>query len=222
MEVPSYSPQNKIAVYTTIFGRRRLIEFPDEFREDNIDYLCFTDNPNIKSNSYQIIYYKPYWDIKVFHNREIKILCHKILSAYDYSLYVDGDIRIRTKVSPLFDQYLQNADMAIFKHLRRSCLYDELNVCLEKNKIPTSLITSAKNQLSEYRKEGFPPKYGLTCNRCILRRHSDSLKPILEAWWKEYQIIGRDQLCLQYIQWKYKYSINSIQDDCRRNHIFTS
>ncbi len=221
MEVPSYSPKNKIVVYTAIFGNyESLIEFPSNCREENVDYLCFTDDPNLKSKRYQIIYCRPYGNIPAFNNREIKILCHKFLAAYEYSIYIDGNVEIYSKVSPLLDQYLQTTDMAIFKHPNRSCIYNELTICLEKNKIPKNLIESSKTRITEYQQEEFPAKYGLTVNRCLLRRHSDSLKPILEAWWKEYQKIGRDQLCLMYVLWKYKYTINVIERSCRRNDIF--
>ena len=43
-------------VYTAIFGKYdNLLEIPEEFIESGVDYICFTDDPLLKSSTFKII-----------------------------------------------------------------------------------------------------------------------------------------------------------------------
>ena len=54
-----------------------------------------------------------------------KVLAHRFFET-QYSLWVDGSIRINVDIRALIDRYLDGADLALFMHPDRDCLYDEL------------------------------------------------------------------------------------------------
>ncbi len=49
--------QPKIVVYTAIFGNYDALKIIPQ-QSVNADYVCFTDNPNLKSDQFEIIYKK--------------------------------------------------------------------------------------------------------------------------------------------------------------------
>ncbi|MCC9262297.1 MAG: glycosyl transferase, partial [Methanobrevibacter woesei] len=46
---------NKLLIYTAFTGSYDSLKEP-EFIDDNCDYVCFTDNPNLKSDIWKIIF----------------------------------------------------------------------------------------------------------------------------------------------------------------------
>src|SRR4051794_37365019 len=81
--------QNKIVVYTAITDNYDHLYEP-LYKCDKFDYVCFTDNPNLKSD---------FWKIKTFQHcnydatrkaRYVKILPHLFFQDYNYSVWVDA------------------------------------------------------------------------------------------------------------------------------------
>ena len=67
-------------------------------QNQNFDLICFTDNPNLRYNSYNWNIYPIPNDLlqfsKIKQQRLLKILPHKYLSKYDISIWIDGNITI--------------------------------------------------------------------------------------------------------------------------------
>ena len=69
---------SKIAVYTAFTGDYDTLKDPD-FIDENCDYICFSDNPNIKSSVWRIILME---DSILDNNRkakQYKVFPHKYL-----------------------------------------------------------------------------------------------------------------------------------------------
>ena len=82
----------KIAIYTSIFGDYdSLIE--NQFQIEGIDYLCFTDI-NLKSNTWKIIKSTPIYSDPNRNAKKYKILPHRYLKDYDYSIWIDGNFTV--------------------------------------------------------------------------------------------------------------------------------
>ena len=74
---------NKYIVYTALFGKYdKLLEIHN--MNKHIDYICFTDNKDLTSRTWNIIYVNDDKDIENLDNAEknryIKILSHKYIS----------------------------------------------------------------------------------------------------------------------------------------------
>lgn len=131
-----------------------------------------------------------------------KILPHVHFPDTDYSIWVDGSIEIVSLLPPigLISQALCNADIAVFKHRRRSCIYDEADACIQANKDNHDVI---KTQVNAYRLAGYPPNNGLGECSVIIRRHTDAARKFNEAWYQEICTYSRrDQLSFDYTAWR--------------------
>lgn len=87
----------KRVIYTCITGKYDTLKTM-KYIDKDWDYICFTDNASIKPDGV--------WEIKPLqfseldnsrNNRWHKLNPHLILSDYENSIYIDGNIRIKTK-----------------------------------------------------------------------------------------------------------------------------
>jgi FkbM family methyltransferase len=192
-----------LVVYTAIFGNYDAVHVPKEkeYLKDRADFVLFTDNENIKSDFYQVKIVKMPHKDPVRANRYFKMLTHKVLPDYKYSLYIDGSILLKScDYQRLVSEYLSNSDIAAFKHPNRTCLYDESEWVKSQHIDPVKVI---QRQMKRYIGEGFPKDFGLTAGTFLLRRHTSAIVTFNELWWGEYlKGSRRDQLCLDYVRWK--------------------
>ena len=74
----------KICVYTCITGNYDDLK-EVKIKEDNIDYICFTNNKELTSNSWKIIYIEDNSLDNHYLSRKIKMLGHPYIDEnYDY------------------------------------------------------------------------------------------------------------------------------------------
>ncbi len=191
-------------VYTAVFGNYDNV--PAVNHKWDCDFICFTDNPELVSQGWQMVMVHLNGESPAKANRRYKILPHKYLPNYECSLYVDGNIRIMADPSLLFEKYLDNFLLAIPKHPFRNCAYAEAQACIDRELVNKVTV---EQQMAKYSAEGFPENYGLTANGIIIRKHSDAnVIALMVAWWEEYCLGGnRDQLSLTYLIWRNNFNI---------------
>lgn len=196
----SNSKMNNIVIYTAITNNYDTLREPT-YKLQNCDYLCFTDNSNLDSKHWTI---KKIEHLIYDHNRnakQYKILPHRFLQEYEYSIWIDGNVDIIGDVTELINKYLTHDVLAFYKHPERQCIYDELEACLKLTKDDEKIMI---DQINKYRSMGFPKNKGLIRASIILRKHDDkNVIKTMEEWWKE--ILNhskRDQLSFNYIAWK--------------------
>lgn len=87
--------KEKLAVYIVIVGNYDTLKDP-KFVDDNCDYICFTDNEEFWSDTWQICHMREEgeWLDKIRKQRMYKVLPHKFLPEYKYSVYIDGNVRV--------------------------------------------------------------------------------------------------------------------------------
>lgn len=210
----------RICVYTAITGGYDSLR-EIEFKNDTLDYLCFTNDKALKSDTWRIIYIDEPLDNQLLQ-RKIKILYFKYLSDYDASLYIDGKVTVRKDVFPFIQRYLKpDTDLVGFKHPLRDCIYDEIYFCVlyEKEHLSKGLLIQEK-----YKKEGFPRHYGLSDTAIMIRRHNDVVKELMESWYTMVETYSRrDQLSLFYCLWKFPKQISTVflDDNIEDNEFFS-
>lgn len=196
--------KNKICVVTSCTGDRdKLIE---EQALDGARFVAYVDK--ISPNSI--------WEQRPAHanfvsarrnSRIHKILIHQYVNA-EYSLWIDGNIRLMVPAERLVKEWLNGYDIAIFKHRMRDCIYDEADLCARLNLDNPDLI---HEQVRAYLKDNHPRKYGLAEACVILRRHSPSVESFNNAWWSEYSRYSvRDQISLMVAARKSSVALNLI------------
>jgi hypothetical protein len=218
--------KNKV-IYTAIFGDKDKLRNP-VIIDKEFDYICFTDQ-SLSSKIWKIKKLKIEDNLtSVRMARKIKILSHKYLSNYDYSIWVDGNILIKKKLSDLLYRLLKNHDIATFNHNydsrgKRNCIYKEAEYILENNKSffrDNSEII--KKQILYYKENNYPEDYGLASSSVIFRRHQkNNIISFMQGWWQQLEMFSfRDQLSFNYVAWKNHLSINYINFDVQKNRYF--
>jgi len=222
----------RIAVYTSIFGGYdNLID--DQLQMEGVDYICFTDR-DIKSDTWEVRKSTPIYTDSNRNAKKYKVLPHRYLGEYDWSVWIDGNIKIHSDIRPL----CSGEPYKVYDHMKvfdaRDCIYDEAETILNFGKInsertPERGIKNWKDnpklivdQMNRYISEGYPKNNGLATNPIILRNHKDSaVIAVMEDWWSEIKYNSkRDQLSFNYIAWKNQFNFVYLQGDSRNNEYF--
>ena len=92
----------------------------------------------------------------------------------------------------LIDEFLQDKDVAVFRHLGRDCVYVEAGACLGLGKGNPIEIS---DQTMSYLSKGWPEHAGLMECNMIIRRHTPEVEQMNERWWAHYcRYSERDQI----------------------------
>ena len=224
----------KGVVYTAIFGNYEPLLDPKVI-DENLDYICFTDNPNVKSDFWKIKLIPDFVDdfhfidyhnnevsfIDLDHTRQaraIKSLPHLFLKEYDFSIWVDAGFLIVGDVIQFVNRYTEKDFLGI-THSTRKCLYDEANEVLRLDMDDTELIS---NQIARYKDANFPEKNGLIESGVLFRRHNNpKIIKVMEDWFSEIvNFSKRDQISFNYVAWKNNLDFDLAKMYCTRNPYF--
>lgn len=190
----------KICVYTCITGDYDNLHEIENI-EKNIDYLCFTNNKKIKSDSWKIIYIE---DSKLDNqrlSRKIKILGDPYIDKnYDISVWIDASVVFDKKISLFVKEYLKENSFAAFKHHLRDCIYDEAIECIRLRKDKKDIILKNVEFL---RQQNYPEKNGLYEMTVFIKKHNDeTVKKTMKLWFDMVcKYSRRDQLSFMYCVW---------------------
>lgn len=164
-------------VYTSIFGDYDVLKDPLVYSDD-IDYICFTDNTKFKSDIWNIRIFGRYRD-PVRSAKRFKVGPHVFLKEYEYSLWVDGSLRL--KVIPDIEKMLEGKTIALAKHPERDCIYTEGVACIQSGR---DIENKIRKQLNTYIDQGYPRGGGLYMSGLTFRKHNDrKLSELNELWW---------------------------------------
>jgi hypothetical protein len=213
-------------VYTSIFGGY------DDVQKQNLsdgwDWHCFSEETRL-----------PIYEDNNRNAKRFKVLPHRHLQDYEYSIFMDGNMIVRGNIDELIDKYLSDANVAFFSHNNnlldsRDCAYKEAETIFqlgEKNVqiTPERGILNYKDnpniikqQMERYSMVGYPKDNGLITGMVILRRHNEKdCIETMEDWWAEIKYNSkRDQLSFNYCAWKNGLKFNYMAGDSRDNEYF--
>ena len=209
--------KNKIIIMTANIGQYDDV-MEKHFYHPNYQFVLFTDDKNLKSSFWKVIYVKRKFEDSRRESRIYKWLPHKFFPNAKYSLWIDSNILIKTDINILIEKYLDSADIAMHPHRARNCLYKEAKVCID---LKYDYVDIMKKQIEKYRLEGYPENNGLFENTVILRRHTKNIEKLNEAVWSEISTGStRDQLCFNYIAWKLDIKVNSLSGTLDQKNLY--
>lgn len=127
------------------------------------------------------------------NSRIHKIMPHKYIDS-EYSIYMDGNMKLLISPEEVIERYMNGYDMALFAHGVRDCIYDEAMECAKlKLDDPEAIIEQAKY----YEDHEYAKHKGLLQGGFIVRRNNARTQAFNEAWWADYcRFSRRDQLSL--------------------------
>ena len=202
----------KIIVYTVNVGGYESIKEPLSV-DPTVDYVLFTDDKNAKSKFWKIIQIEKKLHDPRRTSRLAKILAHQFLPEHDISVYIDSSLEIKTQdVRQMVSECMEGKDIALYKHYKRDCVYDEINYVMNSTERVVANKELCKQAIQKYEAINYPKKNGLFENAFIFRRNTNEIKQLNELWWKEYQSgTERDQFVLMFALYKLKIKPNIIR-----------
>lgn len=187
-----------MVVYTAITSGYDTFKEPDASYQD-IEFIAYIEDM-IKGEIWKTRQLTREYPDPNLDAKKYKVLSHQTFPDAEYTLWIDGSIRISASPAPLISQYLGDADMAVFAHPHRICIYQEAAECITKRLDNPRRIYA---QVARYTQCGYPENNGLAEATIILRRNTEKVRCFNEIWWEE--IINgsrRDQISLDYAAWK--------------------
>jgi hypothetical protein len=193
----------EIVVFTAIFGGKD--EAPKLVNKDKlptglkIDFRCVTDNPELKSEDYQIEVAKQKYADVTKNARDIKLNGFKGIEKYNVAIWHDSSVQLHCdKISDLA-KFADNHIISVFHHVRY-CAYLEAVACITQNKDSALRIAA---QMYRYFREGFPSNYKLHETTIMVLDVANYYKSELrKVWWDEIlHRSRRDQLSFAYARW---------------------
>ena len=223
-------------IYTAIIGGYDELVEPD-YVPNGWEFVCFSDR-KLESKVWDVRPSLPLYTDNTRTARKHKLLPHRLFPNHEYSLWLDGNIKVKDDVNELLT-YLDDCNYATYDHLQnkldpRGCIYDEGNTILQFGQInmqrtPEKGMGNYKDnpkliesQMERYLKEGYPRNNGLVVQMEVLRRHneSDVVNSMEEHWIELKHNSKREQLSFNYIAWKTNLKFSYIQGDSRDNKYF--
>lgn len=195
-----------LTVITSITGGKdKLLE--DQFT-GNASFVAYLDT-SYMSDTWATKYAPTLFADPRRNSRVPKLLASKFVDT-EYSIWIDGNIRILKDPLELAQKYLSYTDLAVYKHPNRDCIYDEAKVCaVRRLDDPEIIIAQAK----AYEDDGYAKHKGLNECGIIFRRHTPKIEAFENEWWAQYtRHSRRDQISFMYAADKVGLRFNSIQD----------
>lgn len=190
------------AIFTVIVGNYDTVKQPT-IVDDRFDYIIFTDTPITNPGIWQVrqVTYesKKQW----LKARYPRLNTGTVLSEYEASLYIDGNIQITSQY--VYDRCVELAsngiEWASIKHQGRVGLYSEINAIIGLGWVHDYDVI---DWYAYMQKDGFPDNNGLFENNIIFRKHTPNVDKVNAIWWWsiEHFSFRRDQFALMYALWK--------------------
>ena len=220
-----YIREDRIAVYTSLFGPYDTLKEP-LLHPDNVDYYIFTDQPIPGGSLWKSLDIGPLLPSgiqgdPVACNRWCKFHPHLLFPDYQYSIYIDSNIWVFSDLTPLTAS-LDSFPVAMFRHKKRNCVYEEIQACLDQNKGDRGRLEKQGDELNAL---GIPPYWGLLEASVIARQHQlPACVSLMEKWWDSFMYgSGRDQISLIECLWRDgidPYAIGTLGDNLQRCDLF--
>ncbi|TWH76704.1 uncharacterized protein DUF616 [Azomonas agilis] len=210
--------RKSICIYTTLFGDIDDL-LPIIPLKHDIDFICFTDRDR-PSMGWNIRLVSPEFKSSNLSAKIYKILPHKYLKEYKYSLFVDANTLFLGRINLLINLCLNANDFVMWRHpFRRDIFKEYIAIVTSKRHEPVKLLA----QIKKYDQLGLPNNTGLTEGSFIWRSHiNKEVCNFMDDWWTE--ILNgsyRDQVSLGYLMWStnlkphvFSERLGSSRDNC--------
>ena len=201
----------KICVYTCITGSYDNLK-EVKVNEENIDYICFTNNKQLTSSTWKIIYIEDDKLSNHYLSRKLKMIGDSYIDEnYTLSIWIDASVTFKKSVKEFLNEYFdyKNDVFLACKHHLRNSIAEEAKACIRYKKGNKERIDKL---LSFYKQENFKDDLGLLEMTLIVKRHNDPLvRKTMKLWFD--MILNyseRDQLSFMYCIYKTGLKVKAI------------
>lgn len=198
----------KGVIYTAVTGGYD--DFKHHFNDEQFDYVCFTDY------NYTGLVPSPWFHVRLppskLNNKDLARYCklnpHLLLPNYEFSVWIDGNIIIKSDIYSYVQNILANHQVASYEHWWRDQTEQEFYVCATQG---FDYVWKLKRQFLRYKNDGYRSD-NFYENNVIFRRHNNlQVVNMHNFWWGEYIKGGRrDQYSFTYSAFKTNVRIFSL------------
>jgi len=200
-------PPGKVVVYSCIAGPYDLPREPFH-PEPGIEYVLYTDQPKINPDTIWQYRDIPQDVLQMSSNGKARneyIRTHpqEFFPEYDYSIYVDGNMKIMSDISSWASLVSPKAGIAAHRHAGCGCVYKEgkRNLLWKRGN-----AKGLKAQMAYYKAEGVPEDMGRLLETTVLVTdlRNPVARQIYDVWWEDFHKWNsyRDQMSAPYALWK--------------------
>lgn len=195
-----------ITVYNaSFFGNERQMSYIiDQPPFDNVEYVLFTNRPDLASNTI--------WKCNYINStyrktaREIKINPQTYFPESNYWLWIDNCMKIVEDPNLLVQKYLRLHDIVVMPHPERNNIIEEAVAIIDGKPDQAYNVETA---VYKYINEGYIP-ISLYATNVLLRRNTEKIIKFNTSWWNEVNTLSiRDQISFTYCAWKNGIAINT-------------
>lgn len=185
----------RVCVYTALLGGYERLNEQPVVSQSNIPFLCLTDDPDLRSDTWQIRLVSPLFGMDpVRSQRDFKLRPHVHLTDFDFSIYIDNSVLLTQPPERIIERYLPVSGFALPRHSDHLTVLDEFLVVAKRGYDDQSRIFE---QLNHYAfvcagvLEERPYWAGI-----LLRDHREpGVRSVLETWFAHVlRYSRRDQL----------------------------
>jgi hypothetical protein len=109
-----------------MIGRYEQLNEQPEAAASDIPFLCLTDDPDLRSETWQIRHVSPVFGMDPIRSqRDLKIRPHVHLPDFDSSLYIDNTVLLTVPPERLFERDFVSSGFSLPHHSGRSTTLDE-------------------------------------------------------------------------------------------------
>ena len=192
--VPTGRHASRLVVYTALLGPGRELREVPIARESMADFLCFTDDPTLRSDTWEPVLVRPRLPGDLVRSeRYLKIVGHPALAAYDRSLWVDNVVELAATPESFVGEWLADAHVAAPLHTFYPSVAAEAQASIDLGKDDHLRVFE---QLAHYVEtspaavEANPHWTGL-----LARRRTHTVEAAMSLWWDHVlRYSRRDQL----------------------------
>lgn len=185
-------------VYTAIMGEYEdVIEQPMAVGS-SIEFICFTDNPQLTSETWKIVHVEPHFPADPIRSaRSLKILGHPSLSVAAETLWIDNRVVLAADPREVFDALPPDADALFIEHSFRETVREEFDAVLDGGYDDPGRITDQLLAYSDVDHSGLDSKPFWT--GMMVRRQNQRVERAMRVWMDQVMRYSRrDQLSIRY------------------------
>ena len=199
-------------VFTALFGGYEALNELEIERSTNTRYVCFTDDPELKSLTWEIFLVNKSEVIDPARmSREIKMLGYRNFPISSRTLYIDNSVKLKVDGSLIIDSWLCESDVAFMHHYQRKSVRNEFFMC------SAYVLDNQETLWKQFRfyKENYrhvlsqKPYWG----GMIARLNSPETDKLMLEWKRQYDLFSRrDQLSINVSSIISNVSIRMVKD----------
>ncbi|MGF1500755.1 MAG: glycosyltransferase domain-containing protein [Paracoccaceae bacterium] len=212
-QTPQDNQAGKRVVYTAVMGGYEQFADATIQADDRTDLICFTDDPALTSDRWQIVHIPPRLiNDSIRSARFVKIMGPELLAEYDESLWIDNSVALEAPVSDVFDRLLADCDFGLPLHSFRQSVSAEFDAVVDTGfddvaRVYEQLLHYASTEKAVLEQKPF-------WTAILARKHTPSVRDAMEQWWEHVlRYSRRDQLSINFILNNRDFRINAVDID---------